>query len=120
MAKTTPFVTYLLDMLADLGDVHARAMFGGFGIYRDGVMVGLIADGVFYLKVDDGNRPKFEAEGSQPFSYRRKGKKKPVEMSYWEVPVDVLENPRSLCEWTRDAHAAAVRAKAKTGKKPKR
>ena len=120
MAKTTPFVAYLLDMLADLGNVHARAMFGGFGIYRDGVMVGLIADGVFYLKVDDGNRPKFEAEGSQPFSYRRKGKKKPVEMSYWEVPVDMLENPRSLCEWTSEAHAAAIRSKRKKGRKPKR
>ena len=102
MTKTTPFVAYLLDSLADLGDVRARAMFGGFGIYHDGVMVGLVADGVFYLKVDDGNRPK------------------PVEMSYWEVPVDVLENPRSLCVWTREAHAAAVRSKAKKGKKPKR
>lgn len=120
MAKTTPFVTYLLDMLADLGDVHARAMFGGFGVYHDGVMVGLVADGVFYLKVDDGNRARFEAEGSRPFSYRRKGKRKPVEMSYWDVPVDVLESPRSLCEWTREAHAAAIRSKAKESKTPKR
>ena len=85
----------------------------------DLVDVGIPVPGAQVRVVDDDNRPKFEAEGSRPFSYRRKGKKKPVEMSYWEVPVDVLENPRSLCEWTREAHAAAARAKAKKGKKPK-
>ena len=114
---TTPFIKYLLDMLSDLGDVRSRAMFGGYGIYHDDVMIGLIASGVFYLKVDDGNRAAFEAAGSKPFTYRRKGKDKAVAMSYWEVPVDVLENREDLCEWARDAHAAAIRSKAKKGKR---
>jgi len=114
---TPPVVEYILDMLSDLGDVRSRAMFGGYGIYYDGVMIGLIASGVFYLKVDDGNRGAFEAEGSKPFTYRRKGQKKPVAMSYWEVPADVLENRESLCQWARPAHAAALRSKAKTGKR---
>jgi len=120
MPEKSPFVTYILDMLNDLGDVQARAMFGGYGIYHDDVMVGIIANSVFYLKVDDGNRPRFEEAGSEPFSYHRKGKKKPVKMSYWEVPVDVLENPRSLCDWTREAHAAAVLSKEKKARKQKR
>ncbi|MCA9146863.1 MAG: TfoX/Sxy family protein [Planctomycetaceae bacterium] len=114
---TSPFIKYLLDMLSDLGDVRSRAMFGGHGIYHDGIMIGLIADGVFYLKVDDENRTAFEAEGSKPFRYRRKGRTKDVAMSYWEVPVDVLESREALCEWARDAHAAAVRSKAKKGKR---
>ena len=114
---TPPFVKYLLDTLSDLGDVRSRAMFGGYGIYHDGVMVGLIASGVFYLKVDDGNRGAFEAEGSKPFTYRRKGQPKPVAMSYWEVPVDVLESRDALCQWTRDAHAAALRSKANKTKR---
>ena len=114
---TSPFVSYILDMLSDLGDVRCRAMFGGYGIYHDGVMIGLIASGVFYLKVDDGNRAAFEAEGSKPFTYRRKGRKKAVAMSYWEVPADVLENRDALCQWTREAHAAARRSKAKTGRR---
>lgn len=50
---TSLFVKNILDMLNDLGDVRSRAMFGGHGIYHDGVMIGLIASGVFYLKVDD-------------------------------------------------------------------
>jgi DNA transformation protein len=114
---TTPFIKYLLDILSDLGDVRSRAMFGSHGIYLDGVMIGLIADGLFYLKVDDENRAAFEAEGSKPFTYRRKGQTKAVAMSYWEVPVDVLERREALCEWARDAHAAAVRSKAKKGKR---
>jgi len=108
---TPPIVKYLLDMLSDLGDVRSRAMFGGHGIYHVGVMIGLIANGVFYLKVDDGNRAAFEAAGSKPFIYRRKGQTKDVAMSYWEVPVDVLESREALCQWAREAHAAAVRSK---------
>jgi len=50
---TTPFVKNILDMLNDLFDVRSRPMFGGHGIYHDGMMIGLIANGVFYLKVDD-------------------------------------------------------------------
>ena len=108
---TSLFVKNILDMLSDLGDVRSRSMFGGDGIYHDGVMIGLIASGVFYLKVDDGNRGTFEAEGSKPFSYRRKGRKKAIIMSYWEVPADVLESREALCQWTRDAHAATLRSK---------
>ena len=114
---TTPFVKYLLDTLSDLGGVRSRAMFGGHGIYHDGVMLGLVADGVFYLKVDDGNRAAFEAAGSKPFTYRRQGLTKDVAMSYWEVPAGVLESREALCQWARDAHAAAVRSKSKTGKR---
>jgi DNA transformation protein len=72
---TPPFVKYILDLLSDLGEVRSRAMFGGYGIYYDNVMIGLIANSVFYLKVDDGNRGPFEAKGSQPFTYHRKGLK---------------------------------------------
>ena len=114
---TPQSVKDILDMLIDLGDVRSRAMFGGYGIYYDRVMIGLIASGIFYLKVDDGNRGTFEAEGSKPFTYRRKGQEKAVAMSYWEVPTDVLENREALCQWTRAAHAAALRSKAKIGKR---
>lgn len=122
MAKTTPLIDYLLDMLSELGDMRARRMFGGFGVYCGDVMVGLIADGVFYLKVDAENRPAFEAARSQAFSYRRKGRTEPIEMSYWEVPADVMENGAKLREWTQGAYGAALRTKGQRTKKkrPKR
>ena len=117
MAKTTSLIDYLLDMLSELGDMRARRMFGGFGVYRGDVMVGLIADGAFYLKVDVENRPAFEAALSKAFSYRRQGRKEPIEMSYWEVPADVMENGAKLREWTQGAYEAALRTKGQRTKK---
>jgi DNA transformation protein len=115
--KTTVFVEFILDMISDLGDARSRAMFGGHGIYNKGVMVGLISSGVFYLKVDDENRPQFESAAAKPFSYHRKGRKQAVIMSYWEVPANVLENREALCQWTLGAHEAALRSKRRTSKR---
>lgn len=92
-------------------------MFGGHGIFQGETMIGLIADDVFYLKVDERNRPAFEAAASEPFTYRRRGRGKAIAMSYWEVPVDVLEDRDQLSDWAREAHAAARRSKRTPGKK---
>jgi DNA transformation protein len=110
MAKSA-FVADLLDRLSILGDVKARAMFGGYGIYHKDVMFGLVADGVFYLKADEQNCPAFEAAGSAPFRYHRAGRRKAVIMSYWEAPPEVLEVPDRLRQWALEAHAAALRSR---------
>ena len=118
-AKSSPMVDYLLDMLGELGGVRARAMFGGFGLFRHDTMVGLIADEVLYLKVDDQNRPDFEQAGSSPFLYHRAGRSEPIEMSYWEAPADVLEDGHQLREWTERAYDAAQRNKQRKGRREK-
>ena len=100
--------------LTPLGPVAGRRMFGGFGIFIDGLMFGLIAHDRFYLKVDDGNRENYEATGMEPFTYQ--GKTKPVRMSYWQVPGEIYDDPGRLAEWAEAALAAARRAK--TAKKP--
>ncbi len=80
-------------------------MFGGAGLYREGIMFGLIADDRAYLRVDDSNRASFEDAGSEPFHpYGAK-----ATMPYYEVPVDVLEDSGDLCAWAHKALAAAVR-----------
>ena len=56
MSISDEFVDYVIDQLSDWGEVSARKMFGGAGLYREGAMFGLIADDVAYLKVDDTNR----------------------------------------------------------------
>ena len=80
MADET-FKDYVLDQLKNVSGVAARAMFGGYGIYRSGVMFGLIAEKGLYFKVDDGNRADFQAKKSEPFVYESGGRK-PVTMSY--------------------------------------
>ncbi|MGH6904449.1 MAG: TfoX/Sxy family protein [Geminicoccaceae bacterium] len=111
MAQGSEFVAFVLEGLQPLGGVSARRMFGGHGIYKDGVMFALIAGDQLYLKVDDGNRPAFEAQGLQPFTYAGKGR--PIRMSYHEAPSEGLDDPEILCEWARAAYAAALRAKPK-------
>lgn len=96
MPKTSEFAEWVTgDLLAGMGHVTARAMFGGYGVYRDGVIFGIIVDDELYLKVDASNRAEYEKLGSQPFVYSAKGGKK-LTMSYWKVPAETLENPDEL------------------------
>ena len=114
MAMSSEFRDHLLDMLAPLGRVTARRMFGGGGIYLDGTMFGLVADDVFYLKTDDGNRPDFEAAGMAPFMYDKGGKM--VAMSYHEAPADLMDDPEDMIAWARAAWEAARRSGTKARK----
>jgi len=94
------FRSFVLDQLESLGAIVAKSMFGGVGLYCDGVFFGLIARDVLYLKVDDTNRSDYEAKGSQPF---RPYPDRAGTMQYYAVPVDVLESRLELVEWARRA-----------------
>jgi DNA transformation protein len=111
MARSNEFVSHLLDLLAPLGGVSARGMFGGWGFYRTGKMFALVAFDTFYVKVDDVSRSEFEALGLAPFVYEAGGGKRSV-MSYYTVPVDALDSSPVLCEWARKGIAAEARASA--------
>jgi len=115
MAPTDGFKDFITDQLAGFGPVAIRNMFGGAGIYADGVMFGLLADDVLYLKADETSARAFAAEGMGPFTYEPAGKA-PVAMSYWEVPPRLLEEPDELAEWAAEAHRIARAGKAKSSK----
>ena len=102
---------FVLDQLQALGGVVARSMFGGVGLYCDGVFFGIIASDVLYLKADEVNRPEYELAGASPF---RPYADRASTMKYYAVPVDVLESEPDLLEWARKAVAAAERAAATT------
>ncbi len=103
------FVAWLVERLAALGAVRARRMFGGWGIFLDGLMFALVADERLYLKCDDGNRAGFIAEDLPAFHYPRGGKM--IELSYRLAPDEALEDDALLLDWSRGAVAAALRAK---------
>lgn len=110
MSNTTdPFVSHILEMMTDFGQVTARKMFGGYGIYHAGIMFALIADETLYLKVDQQSKPIFERQGLQPFTYD--GHKKPVVMSYNQAPDSTLDDPDDMREWAQRGYDAACRAK---------
>ena len=100
MPISDEFMEYFIDQLSAWGDVSARKMFGGAGLYRDGLMFGLIADDVVYLKVDDENREDFIKAGSSPFN-PYPDKVKTAVISYYEIPADALEYPTVLAEWAQ-------------------
>ena len=106
----------LEELLAPLGPVAIKRMFGGGGVFLDGLMFGLVIEDVLYLKADDGNRPAFEAEGLAPFSYDKKSGRTTV-MSYWRAPDRLLDEPDEMVAWARAAIAAAQRAQKPSGRK---
>jgi DNA transformation protein len=113
-----PLLDRVLPRLAPLGAPRGRALFGGWGIYIDDVFMGLVAYGALYFKVDDANRADYQAAGVGPFTYA--GQSKPIEMSYWEVPSDVIDDAERLHDWAGKALAAARRARAKKVTKTRR
>lgn len=104
------FVDYLNEVFREFGPITSRRMFGGYGIYHDGIMFALVADDTLYLKVDDENRHHFEAEGLEPFEVTMRGKT--GTMSYHRAPEDLLEDPEAAVVWGRRAFEAALRARS--------
>ena len=110
MAVSPSYKSYVLDQLTGPSPVTAKAMFGGVGLYCQGLFFALIADDTLYLKVDDLTRPDFERMGSAPF--------RPYEddahvMHYYELPADVLEDREAVRAWVERAIEVARRAAEK-------
>ena len=91
-------------------------MFGGVGLYANGLFFALIDDDVLYLKGDDGLKPQFEAAGSHAFDPFGEGKP----MAYWSAPAEALDDQEVLLAWSRKSLEVAARAAAGKKKKPSR
>lgn len=105
------FVSYLLELLEPIGNIRAKKMFGGYGIYKNDVIFSIVADEIFYLKADDVNRKDFEKLGLQKFTYRKKSGDKDFSMSYYQAPEHAMEDSQELCSWAEKSIEAALRAK---------
>jgi DNA transformation protein and related proteins len=107
---------FLIDLFSDFGPVTIRRMFSGFGISADETNFALALRGGLYFRADEHTIPRFEAEGSKPFSYQTKAKTVTVG-SYWQLPERLYDDPEELTGWARAALAAAQRAALR--KRPK-
>jgi len=108
------FVKHVVDLMQSIGPVRAKRMFGGHGIFLEGLMLGLIADSVLYLKVDNETQREFESFGLQPFIYNRKGKG--IRMSYYQAPEEAMDDSDAMNRWANKAYEAAVRTASKKKK----
>lgn len=93
------FTSFVLDQLSRLSRVTAKKMFGGVGLYQDVWFFAVVDAGRLYFLTDEHTRPRYEALGMKPFEYAP-GKVIP---SYYEVPVDILEDDTVLCQWANEA-----------------
>jgi len=111
MAGESGFTEFLCDALSPLGPVRARRMFGGAGLFLEGVMVGLVAYDELYLKTDAEADPVFEAAGCPSFRYEP-ADRPAIVMSYRRIPEEALDDPAALLGWARVGIEAAFRADA--------
>ena len=117
MAKAPdPFHEFVMELFAPMGPVTVRRMFGGAGVFREGLMFALLADDVIYLKTDGPLRAALEAEGCEPFIWVRPSDGKQVDMGYVSLPVDAMDEADLASEWGRKAFAVALAGKAKKRK----
>jgi DNA transformation protein len=112
------FVSHCLELFSPLGRASSRRMFGGHGLYIDGLCMALIIRDVLYLKVNDTHRTTFEGAGGRPFTYAGKDDETHM-LSYYTVPEEAMESPAEMVPWARRALAAAVAARAKAPVKKK-
>jgi DNA transformation protein len=101
------FIPFVQELLEGWAPVSARRMFGGHGLYHEGLMFAIVMDQRLYLKADEVNRPEFEALGLGPFTYAMKGKE--VALSYWAAPDEIFDEPSEAVLWARSAWDAALR-----------
>jgi len=97
--KHDGFKDYVLDQLADLRGITCRAMFGGYGLYCGRVFFGIVQKGRLYFKTNATTAPRYREREMKPFSPNAKQTLK----TYYEVPVDVLEDAGELTIWARQA-----------------
>ena len=101
------FIPFVQELLEDWAPVSARRMFGGHGLYHEGLMFAIVMDQRLYLKTDEINRPEFEALGLSPFTYAMKGKD--VALSYWAAPDAIFDAPVDAVRWAKSSWDAALR-----------
>lgn len=97
--KNDGFKDLILDQLADLHHVTCRAMFGGFGLYRSTTFFAIIHKGRLYFKVRTTTVSKYKKYGMKPF----RPNAKQTLTSFYEVPIDVIEDAEALTQWATAA-----------------
>jgi DNA transformation protein and related proteins len=105
---------FIRELFAPFGPVTVRRLFGGAGIFAEGLIFALVFDGAIFLKVDQASIADFAREGSRPFVYtraKRPGRVGRASLSYWRLPERLYDDADELAVWAARALAVAQRKK---------
>ncbi len=111
------------DLFSQFRPVTLKRMFGGAGIYAEGLMFGLVFDATIYLRVDAASIADFEREGSTPFVYplaKSPGRLRRPSQTFWRLPERFYDDPDELARWARRALAIAEHKRSVSGMRRKR
>lgn len=115
MPRHSEFLEFVTEQMAGLGAIASRRMFGGHGLYCDGLFIAIISHDKLYFKADAQTQPEFEARGLQRFGYSARGKA--VQLMYYEAPAEVFDEAQAMRGWGRLALQAAARARQPAAKR---
>jgi DNA transformation protein len=100
------FAQYITEMLEPFGNIKTRKMFGGYGIYKDGLMFALISDSELYFKADLETARYFKSQNLEPFTYQAKGKL--IALSYYKISPEIIEDGEILTKYFNLAYNSAL------------
>lgn len=115
MAYSAADGEWVQELLAGLGPLTLKKMFGAGAVYADGLMFAIVDDGVLWLRGDEGNIARMQAAGARQFTYPTKDGEH-ASLGYWSIPEAAVDDPDEAVEWAREALDAARRKAA--AKKP--
>lgn len=101
----------IAELFEGLGPVSVRRLFGGKGIYHDGVIFAVVLNGELLLKGDERIAADYEAAGCKQWTYTGSRHGKQVAMPYWSVPDSAMDDPDEMAAWARKAYEAGLRSK---------
>ena len=102
---------FLRDLFATIGPISIKRMFGGQGIYADGLIIAAVQSGRLMVKGDALCSAQYEAAGMERWAYENPKTGKKTFMPYWQVPESALDDPDEMAKWARLALEAGGRSK---------
>lgn len=109
MALPSGLRDYLLDVLAPLGKIEFKRVFGLDGIKADGALLGFVIDERVHLRTDEESVDVYKKEGGKPFTFMKRGGEYIV-TSYYAIPDRLMDDPEQLVDWASRAREAALKA----------
>lgn len=106
--QTDDFYMFVKDQLSAWGEIDNKRMFGVKGIYKEGLMFGVIKNDTVYLKVDDSNKYKFIDAGSETLKVFKTNSEV---LTYYRLPENVLDDAQEFVEWAKEAYRIQLKKK---------
>ena len=102
---------FIQELFVAFGPVSVRRLFGGAGIYAEGILIGAVFRDEVYLKADAETASRFDAEGCGTFEYTTKTGTRAI-ASFRKLPERLYDDADELADWAREALGVARRNSA--------